>query len=68
MAEIISAEEGFVLTNGKIYGSAILLGEGASREDFYPIPISEYEAITACGGEEEEMPAHSAADVASQNS
>lgn len=45
MHEVIKSSEGFILTNGEIYGTEIWLGLGVSGEDFYEIPIAEYEAL-----------------------
>ena len=45
MGETIRSNEGFVLTNGEVYGTIILLADGASKEDFYEIPLAEYEAL-----------------------
>ena len=42
MREILVANEGYVYTNGEIYGTTIYLAEGKSAEDFYQIPIEEY--------------------------
>lgn len=45
MHEVIKANEGFILTNGEIYGTEIWLADGVSGESFYEIPIEEYEAL-----------------------
>lgn len=42
---IIYAEEGKVLTDGKIYGKEIYLAEGESVDSFYEISEEEYEEI-----------------------
>ena len=47
MRETIEANEGFILTNGEIYGTIILLAEGASAEDYREIPIEDYEEMMA---------------------
>ncbi len=47
MRTSIKAKEGYILTNGEIYGSEIFLAEGMSAEDFYEIPREEYEVIMA---------------------
>lgn len=40
---ILTASEGMILTDGVIYGSKIFLAEGRSAEEFYEIPLAEYE-------------------------
>ncbi len=40
---ILYADEGRVLTDGKIYGKQINLAEGMSGDDFYDITDAEYE-------------------------
>ena len=45
MHEVIKANEGFILTNGEIYGTEIWLAEGVDAASFYEIPLAEYEAI-----------------------
>lgn len=47
MRESIKAKEGYILTNGEIYGTEIFLAEGMSAEDFREISKEEYEAIQA---------------------
>ena len=42
---ILTASEGMMLTDGEIYGSKIFLAEGRSAEEFYEIPLEEYERI-----------------------
>lgn len=42
---VIYAEEGKILTNGKIYGRMIFLADGTSEEGFYEIDEAEYEKI-----------------------
>ena len=41
----ITASEGMILTNGEVYGKTIYLAEGVSADNFWEIPIAEYEAI-----------------------
>ena len=43
----IIASEGYVLTNGEIYGKMIYLAEGVSADAFYEITDAEYQAILA---------------------
>ena len=45
MREVIKANEGFILTNGEIYGTEIWLAEGVDAASFYEIPLAEYEAM-----------------------
>ena len=49
----IIAKEGYVLTNGEIYGKMIYLAEGVSPDAFYEITEEEYAEIVA--KEESEM-------------
>ncbi len=42
---ILYAEDGYVLTNGEIYGKQIYLADGLSAKDFYEITEAEYEEI-----------------------
>lgn len=51
---ILTAAEGFVLTDGEIYGSKIFLAEGRDPADFYEISREEYERIM----EEQEVQAN----------
>ena len=44
---VLYAEDGKILTNGKIYGRVIYLAEGVSSDAFYEITEAEYEAIIA---------------------
>ena len=39
----ITASEGYVLTDGDIYGRTIYLAEGKSEADFYEITDAEYQ-------------------------
>jgi hypothetical protein len=41
---ILEAENGFIYTDGNIYGTIIYLASGANAYGFYQIPIAEYEA------------------------
>jgi hypothetical protein len=47
MAERITliADEGYVYTDGKIYGSVIYLAEGVSADNFKQIPREEYDQM-----------------------
>lgn len=47
MRTSIKAKEGYILTNGEIFGKEIFLAEGMNAEDFWEIPREEYEAILA---------------------
>ena len=47
MRTSIKAKEGYVLTNGEIYGTEIFLAEGMSEDSFYEITREEYEALMA---------------------
>ena len=42
---ILTASEGFVLTDGETYGTKIFLAEGRSAQEFREIPVEEYERI-----------------------
>ncbi len=44
---IIYADEGMVLTDGKIYGKQIYLADGISEDSFFEITDAEYEAVMA---------------------
>lgn len=41
----IVASEGMIMTDGEIYGRKIFLAEGRSAEEFYEIPLEEYEQM-----------------------
>jgi hypothetical protein len=45
--KIIYADEGKVITNGKVYGKIVYLADGDNGEDFYEITDEEYAAIMA---------------------
>lgn len=45
MRIVLKADEGFVYTNGEIYGTTIYLAEGVSADGFYQITKEEYENI-----------------------
>lgn len=42
---ILTAFDGYVLTDGTIYGTMIFLAEGRDPADFYEISREEYERI-----------------------
>lgn len=42
---VLTASEGYVLTDGEIYGTKIFLAEGRSAKEFREIPVEEYEKI-----------------------
>lgn len=44
---VIYAEEGKVLTDGKIFGKSIFLADGANINDFYEISEQEYNSMIA---------------------
>ena len=50
---LITAEEGMVLTNGKIYATQIRISNNMKPEDFWEIPKSEYDSIAAESRKEE---------------
>ena len=43
----ITADEGKILTNGKVYGREIYLGAAQSADEYYEISEQEYIKITA---------------------
>ena len=43
----ITASKGMILTNGEAYGEEIYLGINDTPENWYEIPIEEYEKIMA---------------------
>lgn len=42
---VISAKDGYILTNGEIFGRTIYLSNNTKKEDFYEITIAEYYEI-----------------------
>lgn len=54
MRTSIKATEGYVLTDGEIYGVEIYLAEGADASAFYQITVEEYEAKMKAEMEESE--------------
>lgn len=45
MRNKITAREGYILTNGEIYGTTIYLAEGVNPNDFHEISRAEYDAM-----------------------
>ena len=45
MREYIEARDGFMLTNGEIYGKRIYLADGMDKSAFHEITEEEYNAI-----------------------
>ena len=45
--EVITADEGKVLTNGEIYGRTIFLGSEDSADNYHEITQTEYEEAMA---------------------
>ena len=45
MREVLKAKDGKIFTNGEIYGVQIHLADGMNKNDFYEVPIEEYEKI-----------------------
>ena len=48
---MLTADEGKILTDGKVYGRVIALGNGDSPERYHEITVGEYEAFLAAQGE-----------------
>lgn len=44
MRDYIESRDGFMLTNGEIYGKQIYLAEGVDKNAFYEITEEEYNA------------------------
>lgn len=42
---VLYADDGYVLTNGEIYGKTLFLADSASAIDFYEITDEEYQAV-----------------------
>jgi hypothetical protein len=42
--KVLFADDGKILTDGEIYGTAIYLAEDRDESDFYEITLAEYEA------------------------
>lgn len=45
MRTSIKARDGYILTNGEIYGTEIFLAEGMSADEFHAITREEYEKM-----------------------
>ena len=45
MRESIKAQEGYILTNGEVYGTEIYLATGVDVNSFWQITIDEYQKI-----------------------
>lgn len=54
MRKSIKATEGYILTNGEIYGTIIYLADGVDESSFYQITVEEYEAKMKAEMEESE--------------
>ena len=50
---LLEASDGYILTNGNAYGKVVALGVGDKAENWYEIPLEEYEKIFE---EPEEIP------------
>lgn len=42
---VLYADDGYVLTNGEIYGKTLFLADSTSAIDFYEITEEEYQAV-----------------------
>jgi hypothetical protein len=49
MRKVITATEGYILTDGEIYGTEIYLADGVDGEAFYEITLEEYNAMLESG-------------------
>ena len=45
MREYLTADDGYLWTNGTIFGSVIYLADGESKDKYYLIPMAEYEKL-----------------------
>ena len=52
---VLRASEGHKLTNGKTYGSTVVLGTGDSPDNWYEITIEEYNEIMKAAESEEDI-------------
>ena len=50
---IITANEGYMLTNGEIYASSVRLGDWDKAENWHEVTVEEYEATLALSEQEE---------------
>ena len=50
---ILTADDGYVYTNGSIYGTCIYLAEGVSADNFRQITLEEYNEIMNSPEEEQ---------------
>ena len=55
MRTSIKAKEGYVLTNGEIYGREIFLAEGVNPKDFYEITLAEYDKLISANADENQI-------------
>ena len=49
---ILTADEGYIYTNGKVYGSTIYLANDENADGFYQITREEYTAIIEAESDE----------------
>lgn len=42
---MLTADDGMILTNGKVYGKIIVLGNGDSAENYHEISDEEFRAV-----------------------
>ena len=52
---LLCAEDGKILTDGKIYGKIVYLGSQDSINNYYEITIEEYQQILAIQNPKEEL-------------